>query len=970
MPLTVIKGPPNSGRTDLVRERYEARLADDPVLIVPSTDDIFGWERRLTRGRGAFLGGSVFHFKDLIDEILGDGATVASPLRRRALAVAAIRTGWPGIADRLAEQPGLVDAALQTIDEFRENLIDLATLESRVDAEVGPITAVYRDYLRALEEAGLTDMPARAVRAASRSLEGWQGRPVFVAGFDDLTRLQHELLRRLAGETDVTIAITHEQGNRAMAITEGLLGDLVRNGATVELETERPAEPVDHDPLLARIERGFLDPEAAGTLAPSPALRLIEASGRRGEAEAIGAEIARLIDGGTDPGEIAIAIDGPATNGGSIAAVLSEYEIPSTLEAETTAPETAVGQAVMNFLRAGSRTGTADRMLAWLRGPMNVDPDRLDRVEFDSVRSGSERAAQVAEIAKKRGIPLPGWNELGGGGTAAAVEKVVGRSVECLIAAQPPGLPPAGLATETQMATAILRAVEELEGFSSGRLAPQAVIEALTSGAVKVWAVPAEGTVRIASPYSMRAKRVRHLFMASLQERDLGGEDGTPLLSGPARSALGLPDLTDQEQQEIYLFYSSIAVPTEGLWLSHRVADVHGKAEFPSAMIGEVTRLFEDGGSGIERIRRSGSNIVFPSDRAPSLHEWARSNANEQIVPQFPGTGPEAEMTSRVIRARAREETTRTLAPIDSPAAAAGLADRNMFSATALEAFIECPYKWFFERAMRPVRFGPEPEPLAKGSLIHEVLAELYRAHPGRIPNRDDVGDWIAEMERLVEALADSCDLGGDSAQHRIQRRQVTVEIRRFLDRESLREGSPFRPTDLERKFGFEEEGSLPALAMDGWNLRGIVDRVDKDDTGAGIVLDYKSGASSYKSLAEIQREGKVQLHLYLKALEELWGLEPAAGLYVPVFAAKHQARGMFAAGYAAVVKDLKTVDNDEVEDLRAEIESGVARAAEAARRILAGRIDHRPGECLDHYIHAGVPDWTPDTEEDVVGGQ
>ena len=43
--------PPNSGRTELVRERFESRIADDPVLVVPSTDDIFGWERRLTRGR-------------------------------------------------------------------------------------------------------------------------------------------------------------------------------------------------------------------------------------------------------------------------------------------------------------------------------------------------------------------------------------------------------------------------------------------------------------------------------------------------------------------------------------------------------------------------------------------------------------------------------------------------------------------------------------------------------------------------------------------------------------------------------------------------------------------------------------------------------------------------------------------------------------------------------------------------------
>ena len=131
MPLTIIKGPPNSGRTELVRERFESRIADDPVLVVPSTDDIFGWERRLTRGSGAFLGGTVVHFKDLIELILGDGSAarsyekgsdVACPLRRRALATDAIHAGWPAIAGRLEDQPGLVDSALQVIDEFRAAL--------------------------------------------------------------------------------------------------------------------------------------------------------------------------------------------------------------------------------------------------------------------------------------------------------------------------------------------------------------------------------------------------------------------------------------------------------------------------------------------------------------------------------------------------------------------------------------------------------------------------------------------------------------------------------------------------------------------------------------------------------------------------------------------------------------------------------------------------------------------------------
>lgn len=978
MPLTIIKGPPNSGRTELVRERFESRIADDPVLVVPSTDDIFGWERRLTRGSGAFLGGTVVHFKDLIELILGDGSAarsyekgsdVACPLRRRALATDAIHAGWPAIAGRLEDQPGLVDSALQVIDEFRAALISPKEFDDPAISDLaGPAAGVFRLYLDGLHEAGLTDLPERSVLATTHSLDSWEGRPVFVAGFDDLTRQQLDLLRRLSGKTDVTIAITHEQGNEAMAITESLLGRLREIGGTVERETERPAEQADHEGLLVELERSFLDPGKAGTIKPGGALRLIEASGRRGEAEAIGAEIAGLVSNGTDPGEIAIAIDAPATNGTALLEVLTEYEIPAMLEAETTAPESAIGQSAINFLLATARNGPADRLFAWLRGPLGLDPDLIDQLEFRAVRSGTESAREVIAAmnpAQRRG--LPGLAEGENGDPSEAVRSVVRHGARVLLAERQDSIPASSIATETQMASAISRACDELEGIHGDHLSARILIDALASGSVKTWAVPTAHTVRIGSPYAMRAKRVEYLFIASLQEKDLGGDQSSPLISNEARSALGMPELADQEEQETYLFYSCLAVPTRGLWLSHRVADVHGKSEFPSAMIGEVTRLFEGEGAGLDLIRRSSSDIIFPVADSPSRHEWAISiaAAGEAVDPL--GSDAAKEVVLEVGRSREVEASTSTLGDIDSPAAAAALAERNVFSATALEAFIECPYRWFFERAMNPVRFGPEPEPLAKGNLVHEVLAALYSSRRATIPVGDDIEDWIAAARTLVDELSGQCDLGGDSARHRIQRRQVSIEIERFLRREAERE-TAFRPVDLERMFGFEREDSLPPLEFDGWKLRGKIDRIDQDATGRGIVFDYKSGSSSYKSRAELKREGKVQLPLYLRALEVLWDLDPAAGLYVPIFAAKHQPRGLVSEAASPDLKDLNPVSKDFVEDLPEEIQQDVEQAAEAAWKILHGQIAHDPTECINHFSHAGVPDWNPDVEENFTG--
>ena len=41
MPLNLIQGPPNSGRAGAVRRRFAAVAERDPILVVPTLDDVF-----------------------------------------------------------------------------------------------------------------------------------------------------------------------------------------------------------------------------------------------------------------------------------------------------------------------------------------------------------------------------------------------------------------------------------------------------------------------------------------------------------------------------------------------------------------------------------------------------------------------------------------------------------------------------------------------------------------------------------------------------------------------------------------------------------------------------------------------------------------------------------------------------------------------------------------------------------------
>ncbi|MBA3866547.1 MAG: hypothetical protein H0X42_09425, partial [Solirubrobacterales bacterium] len=61
MPLNLIHGPPNSGKRGLVLSRFRAVLERDPILVVPTFDDEFSFERELCQG-GALLGGETMTF--------------------------------------------------------------------------------------------------------------------------------------------------------------------------------------------------------------------------------------------------------------------------------------------------------------------------------------------------------------------------------------------------------------------------------------------------------------------------------------------------------------------------------------------------------------------------------------------------------------------------------------------------------------------------------------------------------------------------------------------------------------------------------------------------------------------------------------------------------------------------------------------------------------------------------------------
>src|SRR5262245_36468307 len=65
MGARLIVGPPNSGRTGRTLDAFRAAAARDPVLVVPTVDDVERFEEELTRDGDVVIGATVGTFDQL-----------------------------------------------------------------------------------------------------------------------------------------------------------------------------------------------------------------------------------------------------------------------------------------------------------------------------------------------------------------------------------------------------------------------------------------------------------------------------------------------------------------------------------------------------------------------------------------------------------------------------------------------------------------------------------------------------------------------------------------------------------------------------------------------------------------------------------------------------------------------------------------------------------------------------------------
>ena len=209
--------------------------------------------------------------------------------------------------------------------------------------------------------------------------------------------------------------------------------------------------------------------------------------------------------------------------------------------------------------------------------------------------------------------------------------------------------------------------------------------------------------------------------------------------------------------------------------------------------------------------------------------------------------------------------------------AARGTLERDL-TATALEDFAVCPYRFFLSRVLG-IRARGEPEqtlqiaPLQRGNLVHAILDELVQRF------LDGAASWAEFLRGADTALREIMErhfaelpagVTGLPLSWELIRDQVAAELAAYLSEERRQAAVPrpdtgagggWEPVAAEHEF---QGVSIPAGNRE-LRFAGRIDRID-GSAGRLRIVDYKTGAAA-RETAEGYREGRsLQLPVYLHA--------------------------------------------------------------------------------------------------------
>jgi ATP-dependent helicase/DNAse subunit B len=407
------------------------------------------------------------------------------------------------------------------------------------------------------------------------------------------------------------------------------------------------------------------------------------------------------------------------------------------------------------------------------------------------------------------------------------------------------------------------------------------------------------GRVRVLSAALARTLSVPHLFVMGL------GERGFPRLAVPEpffdeqerqslrQAGLAVTSVGDLLPDEMLLFYQVVTRARRRLVLSYPAVDDRGQALLPSSFLHLLLQCFAPGAVPVERRNMLIERYEADVPLAPAEYR-VQVVASRRDAIEAAGLPPDVAANLAAAAAVYRLRQDKNYSPYDGMFRDPGVIDavgtlfgpEKVFSPTALEDYIACPFRFLLRHVLRlePLEEPREEiEVTRRGQAFHRALSRLHtqlRDEEVHQPS-DAVAQYV--QERLTEAVEEYVARAPSAASKVLWR----LEGQRLLRAGARYRGhwqqfvAPWlplgvapRPAFFEVDFGAHPAGPL-VIRADGVEVRisGRIDRVDVADLegGAGFwIIDYKTGRSTHYTSTDLRAFRRLQLTLYALAVEQV----------------------------------------------------------------------------------------------------
>jgi ATP-dependent helicase/nuclease subunit B len=964
MGLTLVTGRANTGKTGVVHAavRDAADAGRAAALLLPTAPDVARATEEFALSNP--LGLRVEQIDRWIASMWslhGDGRRhVEPPLRALLLAEATERSRLRtlDVSSRTRGFRSLMTYVTRMAAEQGPEAITQAVPRGAADAEA---LSVLRLYLSLVEKAGLIE-PAHAALALAGTPPRTDG-PIFAHRFTELTPSQERLLTALAAREDVMVSLPWEEGFPATSALDGLMERLSRSGRHIHC----PVPPQSQVPELAKLEAGLFQAPATG--APGGAVQFCTATGIEAEAALIAA---RAADAAArfGPDRVAIVFREASRHVEHVARALAGAGVQADLDVIVPAVGSPFGRA-LTALMQWSEGGDPKDLVRFLRGPFSgAAPDAVDRLEArwrgSTTLDARKVAAEAVNAGKRPNRALRLAARVCGEGLPADWQELAG---VLLGAAHRVGGADAGPAEADSSAhRTLLEIVNGVASARAGGAAATVVMDLFGDGRAAAGTSGTPGHVQVTEAHRLRSRRFDVVIVGGMTAGGFSAEGRVSAAAELADRLCGV-DGRDLQAAERLLFYDVCTRARRQLVLTRQTADSDGTALRASVFWEEALDLYRPPAADADG--EAEASVVSHALRLSDLERAAPAlTPGRTALREAVACGGDA---GRGAVARARDRRRARGGRLEDPEVLSVLAAHDEFSATELETYARCPYRWFYERAVRPRALDAAFDARGRGDLAHRALAAFYAHLEARLGVRrvtpDVLGPALSWMEEAFDtALADARTPGRRTlieedgvVRARAWVRDLVVRDQHFLP--------AFTPRFAEARFGRETAAAggvaadtadpggavapagLGPVDLGGFLLKGSIDRIDEGPNGL-VVIDYKTGGVPKK--ADLERDRVLQVPLYVAAAQALTGMPVVAGLYRGL--RDGTARGFWLADVVDSPGLTSTDKVEHAEEITAIVTAATSIAREAAAGIRAGAIEVAPcGETACTFCAAAL---------------